>query len=237
MSRPPLAVPDPEPSKRVSCYPGRPTGDRHRAHLLSLVAANPGLHIMRAACLLGLNWNTCLHHARRLEREGVVVLRKVSGKLCLFDRREGSVQARLAPLLLREVRNADLARLVVERSGLNQKAMADELGVAASVVHRRLVRLEDAGLVQRVPQANGRAVYATAALERAWRGYALPAQLDDGLPAALAEESLAPSAATATPSAAAPIPAGLHPTGPLHATAPGRAWKPSDGDQVTADTY
>ncbi|HEX2065183.1 MAG TPA: winged helix-turn-helix transcriptional regulator [Candidatus Thermoplasmatota archaeon] len=184
-----LALPEAETPTRAPSHPGRPSGERQRAFLLGLVAANPGLHVLRAANLLGLNWNTCLHHARRLEGERRIVLRKVAGRLCLFDRRDGAVAPRLAPLLLREGRNAEMARLILERPGLNQKGLAAALGVAASVVHRRLLRLEQAGLVDRLPQARGFAVFATPALEAAWSSPHLlpaPAALDDGVPAHLA---------------------------------------------------
>ncbi|MEA3143435.1 MAG: hypothetical protein QOG31_759 [Thermoplasmata archaeon] len=182
--QPHLAAPEPETTLRAPSHPGRPSGERQRALLLSLVSANPGLHVLRAAYLLGLNWNTCLHHARRLEGERRIVLRKVAGKLCLFDRSEGAVAPRLAPMLLRERRNADLARAVLGSPGLSQKALAAELGVAASVVHRRLLRFEQAGLVERVPHARGLAVFGTDALEAAWLNPALfAAPLDDGIPA------------------------------------------------------
>ncbi|MEA3203947.1 MAG: hypothetical protein QOI63_1627 [Thermoplasmata archaeon] len=207
---PNLSLPELETPVRAPSHPGRPSGERQRALLLGLVAANPGLHVLRAAYLLGLNWNTCLHHARRLEGERRIVLRKVAGKLCLFDRRDGAASTRLAPMLLRERRNADLARAVLGQPGLNQKALAAELGVAASVVHRRLLRFEEAGLVQRVAQARGLAIFATEALDAAWLNPALipagdgllegGATLDDGLPAHLPTFTAGEGSDAATPS-------------------------------------
>lgn len=135
---------------------------------MALIAANPGLHVLRASHLLGLNWNTCLHHVRRLEGERRITVRKLDGRLCLFDRREGAAANKVAPLLLRDPRNADLAHAVMESPGVNQKSLAESLGLAASVVHRRLLRLEEAGLVQRAPRERSLAVFPTAALESAW---------------------------------------------------------------------
>lgn len=162
-----LSQPDAQPASRP-LHPGRRAGERQRDLLVGLVAANPGLHLLRAASLLGLNWNTCLHHARRLEGERRIVVRKLNGRLCLFDRREGAVAARVAPLLLREERNADLARAVLAHPGLNQKALAQKLGLAPSVVHRRLLSLEEGGLVQRVQRERSVVVFATSTLEAAW---------------------------------------------------------------------
>lgn len=158
---------EPSTSVRAPVHEGRPKGDRQRQLLLALVTANPGVHILRASSLLGLNWNTCLHHVRRLEGTGDLTVRKVNGKVCLFDRRAGSASGRLGSLLLRDERNARLASLLIGTPGINQKALAGKLGVAPSVAHYRLVRLEEAGLVQRVNHGREVCVYPTEALESA----------------------------------------------------------------------
>jgi len=154
---------------RAPVHEGRPKGERQRQLLMALVAANPGVHILRAASLLGLNWNTCLHHVRRLEGSGQVTVRKVSGRVCLFDRSSGSASSRIGNLLLRDERNAGLAKLLIESPGVNQKSLAGKLGVAASVAHYRLVRLEEAGLIQRVNRGREVCVFPTEALESAYR--------------------------------------------------------------------
>lgn len=192
-------APEAQPNRsRAPLHPGRPTGERQRELLLGLVSSNPGLHVLRAAYLLGLNWNTCLHHVRRLEGERRIVVRKVGGRLCLFDRREGAVAPRLAPLLLREGRNAEIARIILEKPGMNQKGMAAALGMAASVVHRRLLRFEEAGLVQRVARSRSVTVFPTRALEAAWKAPGLvPVFLHgaDGMaPEAAPDGALAPDA-------------------------------------------
>ena len=168
---------------RPPVHEGRPKGDRQRQLLLALVASNPGVHVLRAAALLGLNWNTCLHHVRRLEGAGLVTVRKVSGRVCLFDRKSGSASSRIGNLLLRDERNMGLARLLIEAPGVNQKSLAGKLGVAASVAHYRLVRLEEAGLIQRVNRGREVCVFPTEAMESAYRTAMLnvapvPAQTD-----------------------------------------------------------
>lgn len=177
------------PATSRPLHPGRPQGDRQRQLLLGLVASNPGVHVLRAAYVLGLNWNTCLHHVRRLEGEGRIVLRRVQGRICIFDRSAGAASTRMAPLLLRDERNAEIARLVIATPGLNQKELATQLGMAASVVHRRVVRLEEAGLVHRAAGNRQVNLYATDALQAAWKVHGtapagqLPAMPGTGIPA------------------------------------------------------
>lgn len=156
------------PTLRPPVHEGRPRGERQRQLLVALVSSNPGIHILRAASLLGLNWNTCLHHVRRLEGTGRLTVRKVNGRVCLFDRSAGAASHRVGDLMLRDGRNEGLARLLIESPGVNQKSLAGQLGIAASVVHYRLVRLEEAGLVQRVDHGRQVRVFATEALEAAY---------------------------------------------------------------------
>ncbi|MHB8633656.1 MAG: winged helix-turn-helix transcriptional regulator [Thermoplasmatota archaeon] len=156
----------PVPARRPQ-HRSRPRGERQRQLLLGLIASSPGVHVLRAASVLGLNWNTCHHHVRRLEAEGRIVVRKVAGLVCLFDRREGAVTPRLAPVALREARNNDIARMTMENPGKNQKEMAQSLGLAASVVHRRLLRMEELGLVHRVAHGREVSVFATDVLKAA----------------------------------------------------------------------
>ncbi|HET6399528.1 MAG TPA: winged helix-turn-helix transcriptional regulator [Candidatus Thermoplasmatota archaeon] len=154
-------------------HEGRPTGDRHRRLLIGLVGANPGIHVRRAALMLGLNWNACWHHARRLEREGHLVVRRNQGRLCLFERKSGATAPKLARLLVLEPRNSALVTQILERPGTNQRTLARSLDLAASVVHRRIVQLEAAGLVQRAQRPREMLVFPTEELARIWAGRTL----------------------------------------------------------------
>lgn len=167
---------------------GRASGERQRALLLALVDADPGIHVLRAAHVLGMNWNTCYHHVRRMAAEGTIVVSKVRGKLCLFDRKEGAVAPRVVGVLLRDPRTASIARILVGSPGLNQQAIANALGIAPSAAHRHLRRLQSAGLVERVRVARAVTNHPTEPLCNAWRalesgagrpGLASPQQ-DDG---------------------------------------------------------
>ena len=136
---------------------GRAWGDRQRALLMALVAADPGIHVLRAAHLLGLNWNTCYHHARRLAGDGTLMMAKVRGKLCLFDRKDGSVARHLARILLRDARTVGLATLLVHTPGLSQQELGLRLGITGSAVCRHMRILQASGLVERV--RHGRQVH------------------------------------------------------------------------------
>ncbi|MHB1261771.1 MAG: winged helix-turn-helix transcriptional regulator [Thermoplasmatota archaeon] len=166
---------------RPPLHPGRPRGERQRLLLLALIQANPGIHILRAAHLLGLNWNTCHYHAQRLAGEERITICKVGSHVCLFDRRDGAMAHRVAPLLLRGGRTASLVQLIFERPGASQKSLASGLGMAPSSIHRYLLRLEKAGLVERVHDGREVATFATEALTAAWSG-----------PASSASEQLMP---------------------------------------------
>ena len=158
---------------------GRAWGDRQRSMLLALVDADPGIHVMRAAHVLGMNWNTCYHHARRLALDGQVVVSKVGGKLCLFDRRHGAVAPRVGGVLLRDARTAAIVRLLLAGMRLNQQELANRLGIAPSAAHRHLRRLAKAGFVQRVREAREVLSVPTPALHEAWAAH----EASDGLTA------------------------------------------------------
>jgi predicted transcriptional regulator len=147
---------------------GRPQGDRQRQLLATLVQANHGVHVRRAATLLGLDWNTCFHHARRLQASGLILMRRVSGRICLFDPKAGAVSHQVAPLLVRDARNAQMLRLVIATPGINQETLAAAIGLTPSATHRRLVRLADAGLVRRVRQGRSMVLDPTDTLLAAW---------------------------------------------------------------------
>lgn len=159
---------------RAPLHPGRPRGERQRLLLLALVQANPGIHILRAAHLLGLNWNTCHYHAQRLAGEEKIAMRKVGSHICLFDWRDGAAVHRIAPLLLRGGRTASLIQLIFEQPGASQQSLAFSLGMAPSSIHRYLLRLERAGLVQRVHSGREVSTFATDALMAAWSGGSSP---------------------------------------------------------------
>lgn len=142
-------------------------GDLHRQKILHTIRANPGIHLRRMAHIVGLSWNTCLHHLGVLEARHLVVVRKVQGKICAFDTSRGAVTGKTGTCLLRDPRNMTVARFVAQHPGAHQRAVAAATDLAPSVVTRRLQSLEDAGLVERVRDGRVCFVQPTAELEKA----------------------------------------------------------------------
>lgn len=129
------------------------TPSTSRQRILSIVTANPGIHIRRLSLLVGLSWNTCQHHLRVLQQRGDVSRRKINGKVCWFDARNGAFQRKRATCLLRDPQNMRLAQAILQEPGSNQLHLAQSLELAASAVHRRVTRMEEAGLVVRMPES------------------------------------------------------------------------------------
>lgn len=144
---------------------GSNAGDIARERILSVVKTSPGIHIRRISLLTGLSWNTCLHHLRVLDLGNQVTSRKVQGKRCWFDTRSGAVNAKRGICLMRDSINLSIANEVLGQPGNSQINIATNLDLAASVVHRRLVAMEQAGLVTRQPENRKMSVHPTQALE------------------------------------------------------------------------
>ena len=101
--------------------------------------------------ILGMSWNTILHHLRHMEASGRLTSCKVQGRVCWFDRRQGAYKVKAGTALLRNVDNKRLAIQIMMSPGRNQLQLATELNLATSVVHRRVVQMEEAGLIHRTP--------------------------------------------------------------------------------------
>ncbi len=144
---------------------GTKTGAHHRDLLIQVIRSNPGIHVRRLAAIVGISWNTCLHHVHRLEAAGLISSKKVQGKLTVFDKTRGAVVAKAGNALLRDERNLTVARFVAEHPGAHQRAICAGTDLAPSVVTRRLQALEDAGMVERVPEGRITAVHPTEALD------------------------------------------------------------------------
>jgi predicted transcriptional regulator len=129
---------------------GRSAGSIARERIMAVVKTNPGIHVRRISLITGLSWSTCLHHLRFLDKAHEATSRKVQGKLCWFDSRQGALQTKTGICLLRDATNQVIADQIVTTPGTSQIHIARTLGLAASVVHRRMVAFEGANLVHRV---------------------------------------------------------------------------------------
>lgn len=140
-------------------------GDIARDRLTGIVEKNPGIHVRRLSIITGQSWNTCLHHLRHLEQKGVLASRKVQGRLCWFDCRTGAQQSKEGVCLLRDPANRVLAEMILANPGRSQTELATDLHMATTVVHRRVTRMESAGLLMREPHSHSMQVFPTPNLE------------------------------------------------------------------------
>lgn len=170
---------------------GSSAGSLARDRIMGVVGTSPGIHVRRVSLLTGLSWNTCLHHLRVLARDGQLTSRKVQGKLCWFDTRQGAVQSKRGICLLRDETNRSIATHVLSSPGSSQIHIARSLGLAASVVHRRVIAMEEAGLVTR--QAEERCIRVEPTAQMAPAKQAVPAYGPSPMP--LADHVLVPTAA------------------------------------------
>jgi len=170
-----------------------PSSRTQHERLLSLIRANPGIHVRRLAQLVGLSWNTCLHHLRTMEAQDRVVSRKVQGRVCYFDRTRGAVDGKEALCLLRDPDNRRLVQRILEEPGRKQVEIAKALSMPTSTVHRRVARMEAAGLIRRMHESRSMLVFPSERLG-ALGGAQVPA--DD--PFGAADAPLAPRAGDAT---------------------------------------
>lgn len=138
-----------------------PHAEHVRQRLLHVVRADPGIHVRRLSLVTGMSWNACLHHLRTLEAAGVLVSRKVGSRVCWYDSSDGAFRHKTAAALLRDRHNLRVARAVSAEPGQSQSDLAQRLGCAASSVHRRVSRLERAGLLRRTVATGARHVFPT----------------------------------------------------------------------------
>ncbi len=148
-------------------------GNLARDRILGVIETSPGVHVRRLSVLTGTSWNTCLHHLRVLERSGHVTSRKVQGKLCWFDTRSGALQAKEGICLLRDHTNLAIAQHIMATPGTTQIGIASALDLAASVVHRRVVAMEAAGLLHREAESRSMHVTASEKLQAVTEGHGL----------------------------------------------------------------
>lgn len=125
---------------------------RHPARRAALdhIAANPGATVREVQAALGLAWGTTVHHLRRLERAGLVAVRRDGGRLGHWPLGQAPPRDGLS--------GADraMAGLVKASPGLPQRDLARLSGIGAPAACKRLARLEAAGLVAQVHDGRAR---------------------------------------------------------------------------------
>jgi DNA-binding transcriptional ArsR family regulator len=112
-----------------------------RRQALDFIAANPGASVKDVQRSLGIAWGTTVYHLGRMERAGLVAVRRVGGRAGHWPL--GQAPARDAPAPTGQA----LADLVAQRPGLSQAELAQLAGIGAPAACKQLRRLESAGLV------------------------------------------------------------------------------------------
>lgn len=130
---------------------------RHPARQLALqfITANPGANIQDVRRALGLAWGTTVYHLTRLERGGLVAVRRIAGERRHWPLGTAPARDALPPT------GQALATLVGKHPGLAQAELARMLGLGAPAACKQLARLEEAGLVEARRDGHSRRYVAT----------------------------------------------------------------------------
>lgn len=124
-------------------------GSPSREQLLAAVHARPGINKSALCAALGLAWGTVDYHLRVLVRDGHVTLRPEGRETRCFP---GGLQPSHKALLsaLADGSGQRIAFVLRHCPGQGIGALSQRLGLSSKVVRRRLVRMLEAGMLQRV---------------------------------------------------------------------------------------
>lgn len=117
-----------------------------RARALGYIGAHPGCSMAELAQHLGLSFKSTEHHARVLQRGGLIHVErdKHHVRLCLHAQRAQLPQASA----MRQRTRRDIAILVRARPGLRQSDLAGILGVTRSTVHPHVRLMLQCGVLR-----------------------------------------------------------------------------------------
>lgn len=112
-----------------------------RRQALDFINANPGASVKDVQRSLGVAWGTAIYHLGRLERAGLVAVRRVGGRSGHWPLGQAPPRGAPAPT------GQALVDLVQQHPGLSQAELAQLAGIGAPAACKQLARLESAGLV------------------------------------------------------------------------------------------
>lgn len=134
-----------------------------RAQILELARTDPGIQTNEVRRKLGTTWFVATHHIAKLEKGGLVVVRRVGGRTALFPANAGFRGRELQTVLMRRETARRIHNALSGRSGLDRSALASELGLTPRRVGQVLHELTKAGLVRAEPRKTGAAYFAVQA--------------------------------------------------------------------------
>lgn len=122
-----------------------PTRDR----LLHAIRASPGINKTALCATLGLAWGTVDYHLRRLSRDRQVALRPEGRETRCFP---GGLEPHRKALLsaLADGSGSRIAFVLRHCPGQGVGALSQQLGLSSKVVRRRLLRMVEDGMLERV---------------------------------------------------------------------------------------
>jgi DNA-binding transcriptional ArsR family regulator len=112
-----------------------------RRQAIDFISSNPGASVKDVQRSLGVAWGTAVYHLGRLERAGLVAVRRAGGRAGHWPLGQAPPRGAPAPT------GQALADLVRQQPGLSQAELAELAGIGAPAACKQLRRLEVAGLV------------------------------------------------------------------------------------------
>lgn len=120
---------------------------RYRDELLALVVQRPGITKKQAAEALAVAWNTVQHHAKNLERDGLILVIRLKWSHELYPSRTPRALRHWA----KATNDVTLSRMLVaistEAKGLTR--ISNELALTKRVLRRRMSWLEEQRIVEK----------------------------------------------------------------------------------------
>jgi hypothetical protein len=117
-----------------------------RARIHAVIEAQPGIHFHALARASAVGNGALEHHLQKLEKGGLVLVKRATGYTCYFPKGTDRHVAAAAPAIRSDGSRAVL-EAVARRPGASSRELAAELGVSPSTVSYHLRRLHQAGLV------------------------------------------------------------------------------------------
>lgn len=134
-----------------------------RAAILESVQTTPGVHLRELANQHETAVTNTQWHLRKLEMAGLVRTQKVAGRR-LYYPTAGGVSSRTEALQNAATQNPNAAAIhefIEYEGGVNQRTLADELGMNPGTVRWHLRKLEESGLIRSVPDGAQTRYYST----------------------------------------------------------------------------